>query len=248
MNAAEIEADLETTLQDMGGLTRKDFLDKVLKARGVTLYEWKEDVVRPKLLLTKLARDRVKVEEKDIQDMFEARYGEKIDAQIIIFPPNSGRIPASVFDKIRKDPAEFDRVAAQQADPSLARKGGHIEPLYHHMGLPEIERAAFALQPGDVSAEIETPQGTVIIKCLAHIPPAKDKTIEKEHEALRKDVAEKKLQQLIPKVFEELRAEANPKSLMEPSLKSETDLKKAAQQELDEMKKNNGKTAPPAGH
>src|SRR5262249_51820553 len=50
VTAAEIEADIQATFSDMQ-ITQKDFIDKVLKARGITMFEWKEDVVRPKLLL-----------------------------------------------------------------------------------------------------------------------------------------------------------------------------------------------------
>src|SRR5262249_62075072 len=51
---AEVEAAIEEDLKSLNGIKRQDFIDKVLKQYGKTLYEWKEDVIRPRLLLLKL--------------------------------------------------------------------------------------------------------------------------------------------------------------------------------------------------
>jgi hypothetical protein len=247
VTSAEIEADLALTLGELH-VDRQDFLEKVLKARHLTLYEWKEDVVRPKLLLNKLGRDRVKVEEKDIEEAFESHYGEKIDAQVIIYPPGTAdHVKMKVYENIRKSDDEFNREARQQADANLARAEGHIKPICRHTGLEAVEKAAFALQPGEVSSEIETPQGIIIIKCVGRIPPDKTKSIDKEREELRKEVAEKKMVQMVRPLWEELRAQAKPLSLMKPSLSSEADLKRAAETEINELK-NDGKAAVPHGN
>lgn len=232
---AEIEADLQITLGEMN-VDRKTFLDKVLAARHLTLYEWKEDVVRPKLLLTKLCRDRIHVEDQDVKEMFESRYGEKIEAQVIIYPKDTNdHVRMKVYEEIRKSAEAFDREARQQGDANLARAAGHIKPICRHVGVPAIEHAAFALQPGEISAEIGTPQGDiVIIKCLGRIAPEKDRSLEKEREALSKEVFEKKLQLMIPVVFKELQAQAKPKALWKSSFSDEASIKAAARKELKE--------------
>ena len=86
VTAAEVDADLAEDLKGLGVANVKDFVDQVLKHHNMNLYEWKEDVIRPKLLMTKLCRDRVHVTEQDLQDAFEAHFGEKVDCRIILFP------------------------------------------------------------------------------------------------------------------------------------------------------------------
>ncbi len=84
---AEVEASFAQDIASMGGgVTEKIFVDNILKQYKKTLFEWKEDVVRPKLLMTKLVRDRVKVTEEEIQAGYEAYYGEKIDCKFIYWP------------------------------------------------------------------------------------------------------------------------------------------------------------------
>ena len=56
------------------------------------LYEWKEDVVRPKLLLGKLCHDRVRVKDVDVRHAFEAHYGEKVQCRIILWPRDAIRV------------------------------------------------------------------------------------------------------------------------------------------------------------
>ena len=81
VTAAEVEASLA---EDLGAMNvdQKTFVNNVLKQYKKTLYEWKEDVIRPKLLMTKLVRSRIVVTEEEIRTGFEAYHGEKIDCQL----------------------------------------------------------------------------------------------------------------------------------------------------------------------
>jgi hypothetical protein len=244
VSGAEIQADMDETVGALGCST-KDFLEKILRDRHMSLYEWKEDVVRPKLMLAKLCRDRVKIEQEDLQKAFESRYGEKIEAQVIMFPnDDSGqRTLMQVYEKIRKSDEEFDRQARMQPDPNLARVAGHIAPICRHTGLDQIEKIAFSLQPGEISQQIGTPQGMVILKCIKRRPPEEGRTMEKEREALIKEVTEKKIQQTIPMVMKELTEEAKPNFLLKGSV-SEKELREFTEHEVKTMQ--NEKKGTPA--
>lgn len=242
VSAAEVEADIDATINGIGGVDRKTFIEKVLAARHLSLYEWREDVVRPRLLLAKLCRDRVKVEEKEIQQEFEAHYGEKVEARVIIYPKETdSRVLMRVYDEIKKDPDAFDREAAQQPDGNLARVGGRIKPICRYNGLEAVWKPAFRLQPGQISEQIVTPEGIVIIKCTGRVAADTTKTIDKEREALTKEVMEKKVAFEIGKVFGELQKEADPKNLIRPSM-DEATLKRMAE---DEMKQKQQQGAAP---
>ena len=130
VTAAEVEASFAEDLASMGNVSQADFADKVLKQYKKSLYEWKEDVIRPKLLMSKLVRDRVKVTEEDIQAGFEAYHGEKIDCQIIYWPKGEENIAKRQYAAIRDSEKEFDDKAKMQANSTLAAQRRPSEPAH----------------------------------------------------------------------------------------------------------------------
>ena len=263
---AEVEADLAETLKGLAvngvAVNRKDFVSKVLKPYNKTLYEWKEDVIKPRLLLTKLCRDRVQVTEDDLQKAFKAYHGEKAECRIILWPSREKGRVLTLYNKIRDSEEEFDRLSRQQADPKLAATGGQIEPFGRHTtGNEEMEKAVFGikpdeikpgegpqqpregLKPGEISHVIETPQGLVVIKCLGRLPPD-GKKLEEVRDELTRDIVNRKInQQEIPKLFSELRADARPTQFLKEG-ETEEELLREAERELQETSKTPTATAP----
>src|SRR5205807_393395 len=76
VSEAEVEAALEKDVKTAQAADRADFVKNVLRANRTTLYGYREDVLRPKLLLAKLARGNVTVEADDLRRAFEAYHGE----------------------------------------------------------------------------------------------------------------------------------------------------------------------------
>jgi PPIC-type PPIASE domain len=215
VTAAEVEASLA---EDLGGMhvDQKTFVNNVLKQYKKTLYEWKEDVVRPKLLMTKLVRGRVTVTDQDIQAAFDAYHGEKVDCRVIYWPKDEERIAREQFASIRDSADEFDRKATMQANSSLAASGGKIAPIGHRTtGDEDVERTAFRLKPGEISALISTPDGIAVIKCVQHVPADTTVSLETERPKLYKEVFDKKVQLEIPKAFLELQKQAKVKQLLD---------------------------------
>ncbi len=241
VTAAEVEADFHETIKRIN-VSKEDFVNKLLKPNHKTLYEWKEDATKPRLLMTKLCRERVHVTEQDIQDAFEAYFGEKIECQLILWPPEQHAHAMMAYPKIRDNEAEFDNAAKHQATPSLAAKGGKLEqPMGRHTtGNEEMEREAFKLQPGQISPLIKTPQGDVVIKCIKRIPPDTTKKLETERGKLSKEVYDKKLEIEIRKTFQQLRDQAHPNIFLNHEL-TEDELRHATEQEL---KSTAGSSAP----
>jgi PPIC-type PPIASE domain len=228
----EIETDFAETLKGLGNLPVKDFVDRVLKQYHKTLYEWKEDVIKPRILMSKLCRDRVKVTEEDLHQAFDAEYGEKVECRIIIWPKGEEHVARRLYGEIRDKPEEFERQARTQADPNLAAAGGRIKPIGHHgTGNEVLERAAFNLHKGELSEVIETPRGVMVIKCVDRIPPQTTARLEDVREALSKDIFDKKIQAEIPKLFKELHDEANPQFILK-NAETEEELVRAVQKEL----------------
>lgn len=228
---AEIEAALAQDLKELN-VSQKDFEDKVLRRYRKTLLEWKEDVIWPKLALTKLCQSRVKVEPKDLDNAFEAYYGDKVEGRLIMFPKAEQKIAIKVHSEVRTNEEEFNRRARSQASQQLAADGGKIRPISRHStGNDELEKEVFSLNPGEVSRVLGTPEGWVIFMCDRRIP--KDSTVKKDQvkPALEKDILAKKVQAEIPKYFAELRKEAQP-TLFLKKQPTEEDLLKSVREFL----------------
>jgi RNA polymerase sigma factor (sigma-70 family) len=194
----------------------QDFQAQLLRRFGKTVYEWKEDVIRPKLALRELARPRVVVAEKDLREAFEARYGEKRQCRMIVLPaemPDSKK--REKLTQVQSDESAFLAEAGNQFLEPLRQKKGLVPPVHRHFPDQNIERAAFSLDIGAVSGLIPLPDKTVaILRCEKFIPPDRAKLYENERRNLHKEVYETKLQQEIPKMFEQMRREANVRLLM----------------------------------
>src|SRR5262249_38145032 len=158
---------------------KTDFVQHILPKRGMTLFEWEEDVIKPKLLLGKMCRDRVKVTDDDLKRAFENKFGEKRQAKIIIWPKEQFRVAQKEWNEARQGTtpeeknANFDRVGGSQQDPNLASAAGLVTPMgrYTDADSSTVEQVLFGLQVGDVSQLFETPAGIMCVKCVAILPP-----------------------------------------------------------------------------
>jgi hypothetical protein len=228
---AEVDGALTQDLKEMK-ISLKDFVEVVLKRYGKTLYEWKEDVIRPKLCLTKMCRDRVHVTEQDLKDAFEAYYGEKVDCRLVLFGKGEDKAAMNLYADLRKSDEDFNRIARQQKSPTLASTGGQIQPIGHHTtGNEELEKEAFSLQPGEVSRLIGTPEGTAVLKCIKRIPPDTSKKLEQVRPTLEKEIIDKKTQLELAKFFKELQDQAQPKLFIK-NYTTQADLERDVKREL----------------
>jgi hypothetical protein len=240
VTAAEVEAAL---LQDrivVSGdskqpVSREMFEKRVLVPQKMSLYEWTEDSIKPRLLLDKLCRgywqvlgkerklvldrlskQQVLWDERDVQAAFDAYYGEKVQGRLILWPLSEERVAMQEYAGIRDSEDAFRQKATHQASPRLAEHGGKPDhPITHHStGNDEMEQEVFSLQPGDVSRVLQTPEGFVVFKCDARVPADPTKKLAEVRDQLIKEVAEKKLQQELPKMFAAMKDKARPHFLL----------------------------------
>jgi len=215
VTAAEVENSLSEDLKGLN-VDRKTFVDKVLKNYRKNLYEWKEDVIRPKLMLSKLVRSRVKVTDDDVKKAFEAYYGEKVECRIVMYEKGFERAVLSDYPRLRDSEEEFHKAAKNQKSSSLAATAGKIRPIARNTtGNDELEKAAFALQPNEVSPVIGTPEGLIIVKCDKRIPADTTINLESVREKITAEIIEKKIAAEIPVAFAEMRKRANPKLILQ---------------------------------
>jgi len=211
---AEVDRALDEEIK-MLQCDRKHFEKEFLGKWGKSMFEWREDVIRPRLMLTQLCKGRVKVTEEDLKKGFQAYYGERMECRVILFPPDQAKYAMSEYAKLRDSEEEFARKAKNQPSPTLAAEGGKI-PVFGHntLGDENLEREAFKLQPGEVSPLIGTPQGQVIIKCDKRIAADGKAKLDDVKAKLGKEIEEKKVQMEMQVVFKELREKANPQLIL----------------------------------
>jgi RNA polymerase sigma factor (sigma-70 family) len=199
-------------------VNRGEFIGHVLKAYGKTLYEWREDVIRPKLMMGKLCRRKMTVSEEEMRAQFDNLYGTKVQCKVIVWPKGRGESKVRQdYEDIRGgDAGAFDRHACRQDNVSLAAKGGVIPPfgrLLDEGALPLKD--VFAMKPGELSPLLKAKDGRfVLIKCVGFVPPDEGKTFDAERPRLMKEVLDRKIASEIPRLFQEYRAAARPRILL----------------------------------
>jgi foldase protein PrsA len=193
-------------------------------------------------MLTKYCRDRVQVGDDDLRQAFEAKYGEKVEVRVLMYPHDMLKAVYKIYEQVRHTDdeseaerkardEEFERAARSQPNAQLAANGGKVPPISRYSGDDEVERVAFSLRPGEVSSIIHTKEALLILKCIKRIGPDRTKLFENEREALKREVFDQKIQKEIGEVFKELSAKAQPVRYLRES-ESMADLERAVRQEL----------------
>jgi parvulin-like peptidyl-prolyl isomerase len=215
-------AEIETALAEkIAAYGTKDDFQKALRENHVTEAEYREDVLRPQLLLTKLSVDRVKVTDADLEAAYAAYFGEKIECRLILWSRDERKVAMNEYAKLRDNEKAFAERADQQSSPELARNHGHLMDGdhvrligRHTLGNTDLERELFSLRDGEVSKLVETPEGIVVMKCDRHVPADATVTPSAVRPKLLKEVTERKIQVEIPVLFAELRKNADPQLLI----------------------------------
>jgi hypothetical protein len=250
VSEAEIEAALKKDIEISKAASKDDFIQHYLRSNRTTLYGYREDVLRPKLLLAKLARRHVKVEPDDLRQASEAYHGEKAECQIIMWPhtPQEHEIAIKQYDRIRKDPQEFDRAAKTQASSRLAAEAGRIPPFARHTtGSDTVEKEVFALRDGEITPIVETPQGYVVARLNKRVsatkPPDDPAAAAAERARWEAEIVEKKSLLQIPAEFAKLREKAAPNVLLRATLR-EQDWIREVKQEISGTESRGAQPAP----
>ena len=89
----------------------------------------------------------------------------RTDQKATIQEQNAARQKADSIYQALKSGADFAELARQHsADPGSAQRGGNLNWIQPGQTVPEFEKAAWALQKGELSAPVQSPFGYHIIK------------------------------------------------------------------------------------
>lgn len=177
--------------------------------RGLTREQYHRDIIWPMLALRKLAGETVDITEGDMKIAFQRDYGPRVKARMILINGNI-RQATEVWEKATADPENFDRIARENSsDQNTRALGGMVPPIRMHGGSPNIEKEAFRLNPGEVSAVIQIENGQyVILKCEGRTQPVVT-DIKEVWDDLYATLKEEKVQESVALTFEAIRAKAD---------------------------------------
>jgi hypothetical protein len=221
VSAEELEAGFQTDCKN-AGVTPADFVKVVLPKYGKTETEWREDVLRPRLLLEKLCRGDVTATVEGLKELFERKYGEKRRVQVAQWQKDlDPKKVAEQYDLAKRNPFTFDaytiRVQTFGQPESTALT---FEKGAETFGVKAVNDAAFALTKSDeVSDLIEGQHGWYAVKLVEVVPARKDKTFEDEKAALMTEAMQNQMHVVISQHFAKLKADAKPVYHIQPEPK-----------------------------
>jgi parvulin-like peptidyl-prolyl isomerase len=186
-------------------------IDTITKEQGITEEIYRADSVWPSVALKKLVGDKVEVSQDDLQKGFEANFGPRMRVRAILF--NNQRKAQQVWELARKEPTEenFGDLAEKYSIEAASRTlRGEVPPIQKWSGNPAIEKAAFALNKGDLSPILDMGRGQyVVLYGLGPTdPPHVRVTFEDVKQQIYDDIHEKKLRLKMADYFQKLQDEA----------------------------------------
>jgi parvulin-like peptidyl-prolyl isomerase len=207
---AEIEAEILRVAQQFR-IPKEQYLEMLSKERGVTPEQYAEDILLPTLAMRKAKAAELVVTPIDLQAAYETQCGPMVEVRIIVCA--SQKDAEAALARIKAAPDSFGKIARELSiDAPTAAREGAMPPIRRYLGDAGIERAAFALQPGEVSQVVAvgdpTPkQQFVILKCEKHVPDQyKEYPLTAERKALfERKLREKKESMAAGKIVSDLR-------------------------------------------
>jgi parvulin-like peptidyl-prolyl isomerase len=194
---------------------------KMLKEeRGINPTQYSNDIIYPTLALRKIAQGQLTVTEEELKIEYAKFYGPSVKARMIAC--ESLADANEVHAIVTANPDEFGKVAKiRSKDVSSASVNGMVNPIRRHLGYKEIEDAAFAMQPGQISPVIPVAGQFVILKCEGHLPGQKVE-FKNAVPLLKESISESKLRAAAGQLFDELQKKANVVNVFnDPVLKKE---------------------------
>lgn len=188
VTAAEIDQEIDNVAMKVAGIGREAFLRTLDKERGISPIQYARDIIYPALALRKLAKSRVQVTPKDMQDAFEAQYSDKLRCRMIMV--DKLQTAKEIWEEVRKNPGGFEKLAMDRSMDSSSRSLGGLlsEPISRHAYPQTVSDAAFSqLVDGDLkdkdpshkpadgafTGPIQVAEATwVLLRRESHVPAA----------------------------------------------------------------------------
>lgn len=199
---------LAGVVDEQGNADLEKWFAAIAEESGVNQKQYLRDSVWPSAALKKLTANNVQVTEEDLQKGFDANYGERVRCRAIVL--STMRRAQEVWDKARRNPTiqYFGDLAAEYSvEPTSKALRGEVPPLQRHGGQPQLEKAAFELQPGQISGIIQVSDKFVILLSEGRTEQI-NIDLAQVREILQRDIYEKKLRIAMSEKFDSIRQQS----------------------------------------
>jgi foldase protein PrsA len=221
ITGAEIDEEIDNVAQRFG-INREGWLRTLDKERGISPAQYAREIIYPALALRKLCAGKVQVTPKDVQDAFEAQYGEKLRCRMILVDKQAKAI--AIWEELRKNPGGFQKMAETQSMDSGSRAMGGLltEPITRHAYPKNVSDRAFQElvdgdptdrdpshkpKDGDFTGAIQVGETAWVILRREELIPA-NKNVSLKNEQVRQQtydlIYQVKLKEAMEKVFQDL--------------------------------------------
>lgn len=202
---AEVNAEIKR-MADRFKLPVDQWLELIEKERGIRAQQYAGEVIWPMLALRKLAGPALEVSQQELQEHFESRYGEAVQARMIVCDDRN--TAEAVRAAAAADPDQFGDLAREKSiDAPSASLNGLVQPIRKHTGPKEIEQAAFQMQDGQVSAVIPVGAQFVVLK-REGVQPAVRVAFEQVKMGMIESIRESRMRDVAGETFRRLQDQA----------------------------------------
>ncbi|MDX2037419.1 MAG: SurA N-terminal domain-containing protein [Isosphaeraceae bacterium] len=262
VTAAEIDAEIERIADQVGGgVSREHWLRMLDKEKGISPAQYARDIIYPSIALRKLASSRVQVTPQDMQDAFEANFGERLHCRIIMVEKQ--RTAIELWEELRKNPAAFESLAKTRSTDTATRAlGGMLpEPIARHAFPRNVSDPAYQQlvdgdpkdtdpnhkpKDGDISGPIQVNENAWVLIKREKLDPAKgqDPKNPQIRNMLYGQMFDVKLKDAMNEVFNEALKASRIENRLTGSLKLANEDKMVESQVDGQVKTTGGSTVP----
>ncbi len=152
-------------------------LDQLLKEQNMSRPELLETLVRlniPQEIINYEVRRKITASDKEIEAYYEAHKEEYTRREritlreiVILFEDATREEARARAEAVRREldaGADFETLVERESQAPSRERGGLVGPFARGELLPELENAAFALQPGQVAGPIESARAFHLLK------------------------------------------------------------------------------------
>src|SRR5262245_17387198 len=173
----EVVTDVIDGIKKENNIEGDEALQEALKREGMSYDDLKRNVERNMLRRMVLGRDvetKVTVTDDEVKAEYEAKKGTEytkpatVTLQEILIKKDDPQAAARVREVQTRAKAgeDFSALARQYSAAPTRSAGGDLGKLAHGELNPDLEKAAFALPPGGISAPVSTSDGFRILKVV----------------------------------------------------------------------------------
>ncbi|MCK6255869.1 peptidylprolyl isomerase [Fictibacillus sp. KIGAM418] len=157
----EIDNEIAKIKKQLGS---EDQFKQALQQNGIKNEKDLRKLVKTQLLNKKAATDGVKVTDAEMKKVFNEKYNEEVKASHILV--DDAKTAKEVKAKLDKG-EDFAKLAEKYSkDPGSKSKGGDLGYFGKGQMVPEFDKVAFKLKPGQVSDPVKSQFGYHIIKVV----------------------------------------------------------------------------------